>query len=115
MSYNIPSEPIANYMFSQTSPLKFKDVSKKWGMDQKGFSNGSAYGDIDNDGDLDLIVNNINSQPFIYRNDINLSEQKNNFLSIEALNKFGTAAIGSKIILQVGDKQYFKELFVMRG
>ena len=112
---NIPSEPIANYMFSQTSPLKFKDVSKKWGMDQKGFSNGSAYGDIDNDGDLDLIVNNINSQPFIYRNDINLSEQKNNFLSIEALNKFGTASIGSKIILQVGDKQYFKELFVMRG
>ena len=112
---NIPSQPIANHMFSQTSYLKYKDISKEWGMDQLGFSNGASYGDIDNDGDLDLIVNNINSEPFIYRNDTNLIQQKNNYLSIEAINKYGTSAIGSKIILQVGDKKYFKELFVMRG
>lgn len=112
---NIPSQPIANYMFSQTSHLKYKDISKEWGMDQLGFSNGASYGDIDNDGDLDLIVNNINSEPFIYRNDSNLMKQKNNFISIQANNKYGTAAIGTKIILKVGEKKYFKELFVMRG
>lgn len=112
---NIPSEPISNFMFTQTSNLKFRDVSKKWGLDQKGFSNGSAYGDIDNDGDLDLIVNNINDRPFVYRNDINLKKRKNNFLSVEAKNKHGGPSIGSKIVLRVGDKKYFKELFVMRG
>ncbi len=112
---NIPSEPIANYMFSQTSKLKFEDISKQWGMNQKGFSNGSAYGDIDNDGDLDLIVNNINNKPFVYRNDIDLGEKKNNFLTISAKNKHGAPSIGAKVILKVGNKKYFKELFVMRG
>jgi hypothetical protein len=112
---NIPSEPITNYMFSQTSTLKFEDISKQWGMHQKGFSNGSAYGDIDNDGDLDLIVNNINSKPFVYRNDIDLGETKNNFLTISVKNKYGAPSIGAKVILKVGKKKYFKELFVMRG
>ena len=69
-------------MFSQTSYLRYNDISKQCGLEQKGFSNGSAYGDIDNDGDLDLVVNNINSSPFIYRNDTNLCKQKNNFLTV---------------------------------
>ena len=112
---NIPSEPISNFMYRQNSHLKFNDVSKQWGMDQKGFSNGSAYGDIDNDGDLDLIVNNINDKPFIYRNNINSGKRKNNFLSVEAKNKYGSPSIGTKVMLKVGDKKYFKELFVMRG
>ncbi|MEC8599251.1 MAG: VCBS repeat-containing protein [Bacteroidota bacterium] len=112
---NIPSEPISNFMYRQNSHLKFSDISKQWGMDQKGFSNGSAYGDIDNDGDLDLIVNNINDKPFIYRNNINSGKRKNNFLSIEAQNKYGSPSIGTKVMLRVGDKKYFKELFVMRG
>ena len=110
---NIPSEPISNFMYRQNSHLKFNDVSKQ--MDQKGFSNGSAYGDIDNDGDLDLIVNNINDKPFIYRNNINSGKRKNNFLSVEAKNKYGSPSIGTKVMLKVGDKKYFKELFVMRG
>ena len=112
---NIPSEPISNFMYRQNSHLKFSDISKQWGMDQKGFSNGSAYGDIDNDGDLDLIVNNINDKPFIYRNNTNSGKQKNNFLSIEAQNKYGSPSIGAKVMLKVGDKKYFKELFIMRG
>ena len=85
------------------------------GDESKGFSNGSAYGDIDNDGDLDLIVNNINNKPFVYRNDIDLGEKKNNFLTISAKNKHGAPSIGAKVILKVGNKKYFKELFVMRG
>ena len=70
----------------------------------KGFSNGSAYGDIDNDGDLDLIVNNINDKPFIYRNNINSGKRKNNFLSVEAKNKYG-CIIKTKVMLKVGDKK----------
>lgn len=112
---NIPSQPLANYMFSQTSYLKYNDISKQWGLEQKGFSNGSAYGDIDNDGDLDLVVNNINSSPFIYRNDTNLGKQKNNFLTVEVNNKYGAPSIGTKVMLKAGEKKYFKELFLMRG
>ena len=52
-------EAISNFTFKNNSDLTFSDVSQSWGLDQKNFSNGATYADLDNDGDLELIVNNV--------------------------------------------------------
>lgn len=64
----IPSTPVPNRMFSATSELRFADVSAAWGLGEPTFSSGAAYGDLDNDGDLDLVINNVNMGAFVYRN-----------------------------------------------
>jgi len=70
----IPVIKISNYAFRNNGDLTFSDVTKDWGMDVPSFSNGAAYGDLDNDGDLDFVVNNINDSAFVFRN--NLVEKK---------------------------------------
>ncbi|MFD2573103.1 VCBS repeat-containing protein [Spirosoma soli] len=79
MLNQIPVIKINNYAFrnkigSQPDDLAFEDVTEKWGINTPSFSNGAAYGDLDNDGDLDYVVNNINDSAFVYRN--NLIEDK---------------------------------------
>ncbi|TWR25837.1 RNA-binding protein [Mucilaginibacter pallidiroseus] len=93
----IPVVKIPNYAFRNTGKLKFEDVSKLWGMDIPSFSNGAAYADLDNDGTLDMVINNINDEPFIYRNNSRkLSETANHYLQIKfkgsAQNKNGIGA-----------------------
>jgi len=63
-----PSTPIANFMYRNDGDLQFSDVSAEWGGNFEGFSNGAAYADFDNDGDLDLIISNHNDYPTLYRN-----------------------------------------------
>ena len=60
--------PILNKAFRNNGNLKFSDEGMNWGFTQPSFSNGAAYGDLDNDGDLDLIVNNVNMPCFVYKN-----------------------------------------------
>src|SRR5260221_5549849 len=79
------------------SLIDLKNVSVEWGVDQLSFSNGSAYGDLDNDGDLDLVVNNLNMPSFVYQN--HLPEQKKtNSISItfKGIGK-NTFGIGAKV------------------
>ncbi|MBK7937205.1 MAG: VCBS repeat-containing protein [Lewinellaceae bacterium] len=73
----IPKIKVPKFIFKNDGNLHFSDYSKKWGVDASAFSNGAAYGDLDNDGDLDLVVNNINDNAFVFQNTLN-DEQKNN-------------------------------------
>ncbi len=64
----MPLYPNVNYIYKNNGDLTFSNMAKEWGFEKRSYSNGSTYADLDNDGDLDLIVNNINEQAYIYRN-----------------------------------------------
>ncbi len=111
----MPSVPIRNLMFRNKGGLRFEDVATKWGLDDKTFSNGAAYGDLDNDGDLDLIVNNVNQEALFYKNNTNDDSTKHYIgfqLTGDAKNTF---AIGSKVQVFQGSSILQKELIPSRG
>ncbi|GAB3881814.1 VCBS repeat-containing protein [Spirosoma agri] len=98
MLAQIPVIKISNYAFRNKGDLTFEDVTEKWGLKLPSFSNGAAYGDLDNDGDVDYVVNNINDSAFVYRNNLVESKiDKANYLRIkfagEAQNRMGLGAI----------------------
>jgi hypothetical protein len=98
---------VSNYVFRNNGDLTFTDRTKAWGMDQPGFSYGAAYADLNNDGKLDLVVNNIDAQAFVYEN-VQPNIDAHHYLQIalegESPNKQG---IGSQLVLTAaGHKQY---------
>ncbi|MEZ4686676.1 MAG: VCBS repeat-containing protein [Bacteroidia bacterium] len=112
----MPSEPVANAAFAQTGPLQFRDAAESWGLAQPGFSNGSAYGDLDNDGDLDLVCNNVNMQSFVYRNETNRLNPERHSLQVlingPSQNRFG---IGTKVTAWANGRSWYAEQNPMRG
>ena len=115
----VPSVKVANYAYKNNGDLTFTDVTKKWGFDRPSFSNGAAYADLDNDGDLDYILNNINDPAFIYEN--TLYDRKNKtdstrFLRIQLKGtKQNPQGLGAKIWLWAGGKMQYHEQTVYRG
>ena len=91
----IPQVKISNYAYKNNGDLTFKNVTKEWGMSLPSFSNGAAYVDLDNDGDLDYVVNNIDDKAFVYKNNTR-EVDKSNYLEIgfagDSLNKNGLGA-----------------------
>ncbi|QIP17528.1 VCBS repeat-containing protein [Spirosoma aureum] len=77
-----PSEAVPNYAFHNEGNLQFTNKAFDWGLSEPDFSNGAAYGDLDNDGDLDLIVNNVNAPVAIYKN-LSIENNKTNYLKIK--------------------------------
>lgn len=78
MSKLAPSVPLSNYAFKNKGHLQFEKTTKDWGFETPSFSSGMAYGDLDNDGDLDVVVNNMEASAFIYKN-----KATGNFLKID--------------------------------
>ena len=92
----VPSQPLRNYAYKNKGELEFENSSKEWGLDDESFSNGSAYADFDNDGDLDLVVNNINNEAFIYRNNSETANDRN-FLRIELVDDNHKPTFGARV------------------
>ena len=112
---NIPSEKVANYSFQNNGDLTFTNVSKSWGLDLKGFSTGTAYADLDNDGDLDIVINNVDSVATIYKNNAT-NNPSSHYLRFK-LNgpKSNLNGLGTKIKLQNKGLTQFQELYLTRG
>ena len=112
---HVPSIPLENYIFKNTDGLNFRKVNQEWGMTQPSFSNGSAYADLDNDGDLDLLVNNIASDILVYRNQT-VEMNSGNWLQIELR---GTAknptGIGTKVRITSDGQTQYQEMTHNRG
>ncbi|MBC7829479.1 MAG: VCBS repeat-containing protein [Chitinophagaceae bacterium] len=110
------SNPISNYAFSNNRDSSFTNRSKEWGLDNPGFSNGASYGDLDNDGDLDLVVNNVNMPSFVYRNNSSASYPDHKYLAVE-LNGTGhnRFAIGAKVIVFFNGQMVCQEQMPSRG
>ncbi len=112
-SLAIPSERIDNFVYKNKGDLNFEKVNEKWGISFKGFSNGSVYADLDNDGDLEIVINNIDDPASFFENK---SAASQNSISIQFTgpdkNPLG---IGTKVYLKTDTETQFQELTLSRG
>ncbi len=116
MMDEIPSNPLPNYLFVNQGNFNFENKAEELGLGEPTFSNGSAYADLDNDGDLDLVVNNVNMPASIYRNNAEIHYPENRFLSFEfegeKLNQFG---VGTQVSIVHDGQVFYQELAPHRG
>src|SRR6266446_5239704 len=110
------STKLPDYAFRNNGDLLFTKVSSAWGLDQPSFSNGAAYGDLDGDGAPDLVVNNVNDEAFVYRNNARSQLPGNRFLQVnlvgDSANRF---AVGARVTLKSKATQFMQEEEPTRG
>lgn len=117
MTEPLPIVKLANYAFKNTNGIKFENKSDAWGITHASFSNGSAYVDLDNDGDLDVVINNINDEAYIYENTLrNTASNNQHFLvvNIEGTEK-NINGIGTILRVYYDGKQQYYEHYPTRG
>jgi len=111
----MPASNVVNYLFKNQNGTSFSNETTSWGMNRPSNSNGATYADLDNDGDLDMIVNNINQPAFIYRNNAE-KLTKNNYLQLKLKGKNGnTQGIGSKASIYAKGKIQTQNQTITRG
>ena len=111
---SMPSSDVVNYVFKNELGTHFSKVTRNWGMHQIANSNGAAYADLDNDGDLEIIVNNVNQPAFIYENKSN--EKGKNYLQIDLKgSQQNRQGIGAKVTIVADNQIQTKEQFTARG
>ena len=113
----IPIVKVSNYAFEQVDPYKFENKTEAWGLSLPSFSNGAAFADLDRDGDLDYVVNNINDPAFVYRNNSIENGSKNgHFIQ---LNLIGSGqnllALGAKVEVWFSGQYQYAEKNLSRG
>lgn len=111
----MPIRPQPNYAYKNNGDITFSNANKDWGFELPSMSNGAAYGDLDNDGDLDLVVNNVNMEAFVYKNNSDKLTD-NNYIRLKFIgsdkNRF---AIGTSVLLYYQDHVVLQELIPSRG
>jgi len=107
------SVPLQNYLYDGSGDLRYRNVAGEWGLTEESFSNGAAYGDLDNDGDLDLVVNNLEANAFVYRNDGAAAD----YLRLHLAGPVGNAhGIGAKVTVEFSDgSRQFQQVKTVRG
>ena len=112
---NMPVVALPNYAYRNNKNLTFENVSEDWGLKIESFSNGCAYADLDNDGDLDVVVNNVNMEAFVFKNNADKLTD-NNYIKMKFIGSGeNTFAIGTSVKIFYGDKVILQELMPSRG
>ncbi|OFY56722.1 MAG: RNA-binding protein [Bacteroidetes bacterium GWF2_41_9] len=116
LTKSMKSTPVHNFIFKNNKDLTFSNKTIEWGLEKKGFSTGSVYSDLDNDGDLDLVMSNQNETTSLYRNMLRETNPKANYLNIRLKGSGkNTAGLGSKVYLYTGNEVQYLEQSPFHG
>lgn len=112
----IPVVKVSNYAFENKGELKFQNVTESWGLKIPSFSNGASFVDLDNDGDLDYVANNIDDPAFLYKNNTNKVDQESSWIRVNVRGEGqNPEAIGAVVELWAGGSYQISEKFLSRG
>ncbi len=110
--YQMPSEKLSNIMYENGKDLHFEDATRKWGLEYPSYSNGAAQADLDNDGDLDLVVNNMDEDAFLFKN-LTSDNESGNFITI--LTEGNQSEAFAKVYVSYGGMKQMEEVKRVRG